>query len=196
MEFAGHVAIENMGLPLYGFAFGRVDTWQADEGIYWGSEDAMYGAADSNRDRYNGSTDITGRAALLEKPLSATNMGLIYVDPEGPSGQPIPAASALDIRTTFGRMGMNDEETVALIGGGHTFGKTHGAVASEYVGPEPNAADIELQGLGWHNSFKSGVAEYARTSGIEVIWTRTPTNWSNGTHDKTKSQTAPIRWRD
>ncbi|EFX01688.1 bifunctional catalase-peroxidase cat2 [Grosmannia clavigera kw1407] len=179
MEFTGHVAIENMGLPLYGFGFGRVDTWQADEGIYWGSEHEMYSQPGSYKDRYNGSTDITDRADKLEKPLSATNMGLIYVDPQGPSGNPEPAGSALDIRETFGRMGMDDEETVSLIAGGHTFGKTHGAVSGDYIGPEPMAAPIELQGLGWKNSFESGVGENAYTSGIEVIWSKTPTNWSN-----------------
>lgn len=180
MEFTGHVAIENMGLTLYGFGFGRVDTWQADESVYWGSEHAMYSAPDSNKDRYNGSSDILERADKLESPLGASNMGLIYVDPQGPGGKPDPAASALDIRETFGRMGMNDEETVSLIGGGHTFGKTHGAVLGDYIGDEPMAAGIELQGLGWKNSYKTGVADYAYTSGIEVIWTRTPTKWSNG----------------
>lgn len=177
--YAGNVALENMGFPTYGFAFGRVDTWQSDEGIFWGSETEFFPSKQSSSDRYNGSTDINSRADKLESPLGAANMGLIYVDPEGPDGNPDPKASAKDIRMTFGRMGMNDEETVALIAGGHAFGKTHGAVPGDNIGPEPNAAPIELQGLGWKNSFGSGNGNNTFTSGLEVIWSETPTKWSN-----------------
>jgi catalase-peroxidase len=177
---AGHQAMTNMGFPPHGFAAGRVDTWQADEGIYWGSEVEMFSSEPgSNNIRYNGSTDIYARADTLESPLADTNMGLIYVDPEGPSGIPDPKASALDIRETFTRMAMNDEETVALIAGGHAFGKTHGAVPGSFIGPEPNAASIVEQQLGWKNSFKSGYADNTYTSGIEVIWSNTPTKWAN-----------------
>lgn len=177
---AGNTAIENMGFPTYGFGAGRVDTWQADEGIYWGSEVEMFPAEPgSNNVRYNYSTDIYARANKLESPLADSNMGLIYVDPQGPNGIPDPKASALDTRMTFTRMAMNDEETVALIAGGHAFGKTHGAVSGKYIGPEPNAASLALQGLGWHNSYKSGYGPYTYTSGLEVIWSDTPTKWSN-----------------
>ena len=172
--------MDNMGFPTYGFAFGREDTWESDEGIYWGSEQEMFPGPNSDSDRYNGSTDIHGRAANLEHPLADTNMGLIYVDPRGPHGVPDTKASAIDIRTTFGRMGMNDEETVALIAGGHAFGKTHGAVSGDHIGPEPNAAAIENQGLGWKNNFNTGVGNNSYTSGLEVIWSRTPTKWTNG----------------
>jgi catalase-peroxidase len=172
--------MENMGFTTYGFGFGREDTWQADESIYWGSEQQMFPANGSNTFRYNGSTDIYGRADQLESPLGDTNFGLIYVDPEGPNGIPDPKASALDIRETFGRMGMDDEETVALIAGGHAFGKTHGAVPGSYVGPEPNEADIQDQGLGWKNTFNTGNANNTYTSGLEVIWSKTPTKWANG----------------
>lgn len=180
MVFAGNMAMENMGFPTYGFAFGREDTWQSDEGIYWGSEQEFFPGPGSNKERYNGSTDAYERAENLEEPLSASNMGLIYVDPRGPNGTPDPKASALDIRVTFGRMGMNDEETVALIAGGHAFGKTHGAVSKDFIGPEPNAAGIESQGLGWKNSFNTGVGNNSYTSGLEVIWSKTPTKWANG----------------
>lgn len=183
MVFAGNMAMENMGFPTYGFAFGREDTWQSDEGIYWGSEQEFFPSANSNKERYNGSTDIYERAENLEKPLGAANMGLIYVDPRGPSGNPDPKASALDIRTTFGRMGMNDEETVALVAGGHAFGKTHGAVSGDSIGPDPNSAGIENQGLGWKNSFNTGVGNNSYTSGLEVIWSTTPTKWANGKSD-------------
>ena len=177
---AGHQAMTNMGFPPHGFSAGRVDTWQADEGIFWGSEVAMFPAEPgSNNIRYNGSTDIYARADTLEAPLADSNMGLIYVDPQGPSGIPDPKASALDIRETFTRMAMNDEETVALIAGGHAFGKTHGAVAGSFIGPEPNAAPITEQQLGWKNHFKSGYADNTYTSGIEVIWSNTPTKWAN-----------------
>ena len=172
-----------MGLPTYGFAFGREDTWQADEGIYWGSEQSFFPEEDSNGDRYGGSDDIFERADKLEDPLAAANMGLIYVDPRGPNGRPNPKASALDIRKTFGRMGMNDEETVALIAGGHAFGKTHGAVKGDNIGPDPNAAGIEQQGFGWHNSVGNGAGNDSYTSGLEVIWSETPTKWANGTFE-------------
>lgn len=174
--------MENMGLPTYGFGFGRPDTWQSDEGIYWGSEHEFFPSNKSAEGRYNGSSDIYERADDLESPLGASNLGLIYVDPRGPSGRPDPLASAGDIRMTFGRMGMNDEETVALIAGGHAFGKTHGAVSGDNIGPEPNAAGIEEQGLGWKNSFQSGKGNNSYTSGLEVIWSETPTKWANGTH--------------
>ncbi|KAI1436857.1 catalase D, partial [Xylaria sp. CBS 124048] len=177
--YAGNVAMENMGFPTYGFAFGREDTWQSDEGIYWGSETEFFGSPGSDNERYNGSTDIYARAGKLESPLGATDIGLIYVNPEGSHGSGDPAASALDIRETFGRMGMDDEETVALIAGGHAFGKTHGAVNGDKIGPEPNAAPIEQQGLGWKNGYGTGSGVDAYTSGLEVIWSITPTNWSN-----------------
>jgi catalase-peroxidase len=170
----------NMGFPPHGFGAGRVDTWQADEGIFWGAEVEQFPSEPgSNNIRYNYSTDIFARADKLESPLADTNMGLIYVDPQGPNSIPDPKASALDIRMTFGRMGMDDEETVSLIAGGHAFGKTHGAVANKYIGPEPNAASIVEQQLGWINSFGSGNADDTSTSGIEVIWSNTPTKWAN-----------------
>ncbi|KKY31205.1 putative peroxidase catalase [Diaporthe ampelina] len=172
---AGNVALEDMGFPTFGFAGGRVDTWQADEAIYWGSEETFF--PNGNEDRYNGSTDFTARAANLEVPLAATHMGLIYVNPEGPDANSDPASSALDIRTTFARMGMNDEETVALIAGGHAFGKTHGAFDGSEVGGAPEAADLGEQQLGWAGSFKKGTGSY--TSGLEVTWSKTPTKWSN-----------------
>ena len=178
--YAGNIALENMGFPTYGFGFGRVDTWQSDEGVYWGSEQEMFPGNKSNTDRYNGSTNIYERADKLETPLADVAMGLIYVDPRGPNGIPDPKASALDIRETFGRMGMDDEETVALIAGGHAFGKTHGAVASSYIGVEPNSAGLEAQGFGWKNSFNTGTGNNTYTSGLEVIWSKTPTKWANG----------------
>ncbi|KAM0478956.1 hypothetical protein ACHAPX_004934 [Trichoderma viride] len=177
--FAGNTAMENMGFPTYGFGFGREDTYQSDEGIYWGAEQDMFPTDGNNVVRYNGSTDFTARASGLESPLGAVSMGLIYVDPRGPNGTPDTKASALDIRETFGRMGMDDEETVALIAGGHAFGKTHGAESGDDVGPEPNAAPLEQQGLGWKNTFGTGNADNAYTSGLEVIWSRTPTKWAN-----------------
>lgn len=163
----GNVALETMGFNTIGFAGGREDTWEADQSVYWGSETKWMGTDK----RYTGDRN-------LEKPLAATTMGLIYVNPEGPDANPDPIAAAVDIRETFKRMAMNDEETVALIVGGHSFGKTHGAVATE-VGPEPEAAGMENQGFGWHNSVGTGVGKDAFTSGIEVIWTQTPTQWSN-----------------
>ncbi len=168
MVLAGNVALESMGFETFGFAGGREDIWEPEEDIYWGSEDEWLGDK-----RYSGDRE-------LEKPLGAVQMGLIYVNPEGPNGNPNPLAAARDIRETFARMAMNDEETVALIAGGHTFGKTHGAGDPEqYVGPEPEGASIEEQGLGWKNRFGSGNAEYTITSGLEGAWTTTPIQWSN-----------------
>jgi catalase-peroxidase len=166
MILAGNVALESMGFQTFGFGGGRKDVWEPEE-IYWGPESTWL--AD---ERYTGERD-------LQNPLGAVQMGLIYVNPEGPNGRPDPLAAAKDIRETFGRMAMNDEETVALIAGGHTFGKTHGAGAASLVGPEPEAAGIEDQGLGWKSKFGTGKGGDAITSGLEVIWTRTPTKWSN-----------------
>jgi catalase-peroxidase len=166
--FAGNCALESMGFKTFGFAGGRADVWEPDEDVYWGSEDTWLGD-----ERYTGDRD-------LENPLAAVQMGLIYVNPEGPNGEPDPLAAARDIRETFRRMAMNDEETVALIAGGHTFGKTHGAADPQaHVGPEPEAAPLEEQGLGWRNSFGTGKGRDAITSGIEVTWTPTPTRWDN-----------------
>ncbi|MEA2294990.1 MAG: catalase-peroxidase, partial [Solirubrobacteraceae bacterium] len=169
MVLTGNVALESMGFETFGFAGGREDVWEPDEDVYWGPETTWLGD-----ERYSGDRE-------LEQPLAAVQMGLIYVNPEGPNGNPDPAASARDIRETFRRMAMNDEETVALIAGGHAFGKTHGAAdPDEYVGPEPEGAPLEQQGLGWANSYRSGKGADAITSGIEVTWTATPTRWSNG----------------
>ena len=166
--FAGNCAIESMGLKTLGFAGGREDVWEPEEDIYWGSETTWMGD-----ERYTGDRE-------LENPLGAVQMGLIYVNPQGPNGNPDPVAAARDIRETFLRMAMNDEETVALIAGGHTFGKTHGAAdADEYVGPEPEGADLEEQGLGWKNSFGSGKGSDTITSGLEGAWTTAPTKWDN-----------------
>jgi catalase-peroxidase len=168
MVLAGNCAMESMGFETFGFAGGRADVWEPQEDIYWGPEGKWL-----EDKRYSGDRD-------LENPLAAVQMGLIYVNPEGPNGNPDPLASARDIRETFGRMAMNDEETVALIAGGHTFGKTHGAAdPAKYVGPEPAAAGIEEQGLGWKNSFGTGNGEDTITSGLEGAWTTTPTKWSN-----------------
>ncbi|MGA9266179.1 MAG: catalase/peroxidase HPI [Rhodomicrobium sp.] len=167
MILAGNVALESMGFKTFGFGGGRVDTWEPDEDIYWGSEGKWL--AD---ERYTGDRE-------LDNPLGAVQMGLIYVNPEGPNGNPDPLAAAKDIRETFARMAMNDEETVALIAGGHTFGKTHGAGDALLVGPEPEGASIEEQGLGWKNRFGAGKGDDTITSGLEVIWTTTPTKWSN-----------------
>ncbi|KAL5583871.1 hypothetical protein FOVSG1_015222 [Fusarium oxysporum f. sp. vasinfectum] len=177
MLLAGNVALESAGFKPLGFAGGRADTWQADESIYWGAESTF--VPKGNDARYNGSKDIYERADKLEKPLGATHFGLIYVNPEGPDGSPDPKASALDIRTAFGRMGMGNEETAALIIGGHTLGKTHGAVAASNIGPEPMAADLGEMGLGWHNKVGEGNGPNQMTSGLEVIWSKTPTKWSN-----------------
>ena len=168
MIFAGNCAIESMGLKTLGFAGGREDVWEPEEDIYWGSETTWLGD-----ERYSGDRE-------LENPLGAVQMGLIYVNPQGPNGNPDPVAAARDIRETFRRMAMNDEETVALIAGGHTFGKTHGAAdADEYVGPEPEGASLEEQGLGWKNNFGSGVAADTITSGLEGAWTTEPAKWDN-----------------
>ncbi|MDE0424762.1 MAG: catalase/peroxidase HPI, partial [Candidatus Poribacteria bacterium] len=168
MIFTGNCALESMGLKTFGFAGGREDVWAPEEDIYWGSETTWLGD-----ERYTGDRD-------LEKPLGAVQMGLIYVNPQGPNGNPDPVAAAIDIRETFRRMAMNDEETVALIAGGHTFGKTHGAAdADEYVGPEPEGASLEEQGLGWKNTFGSGKGVHTITSGLEGAWTATPTRWDN-----------------
>jgi catalase-peroxidase len=194
----GNVALESMGFKTFGFAGGRPDVWEPDEDVYWGSEttwlggDTRYGKdKDAMQEPGEGTlvaepelhgkeesrTDVPGRN--LENPLAAVQMGLIYVNPEGPEGNPDPVASGKDIRETFGRMAMNDEETVALIAGGHAFGKTHGAGPADNVGAEPEAADLEQQGLGWKNSFGTGKGADTITSGLEVIWTSTPTRWSN-----------------
>lgn len=167
LVLTGNVALESMGFKTFGFAGGREDVWEPETDVYWGNETQWLGDK-----RYTGERD-------LENPLAAVQMGLIYVNPQGPNGNPDPIAAAKDIRETFARMAMNDEETVALIAGGHTFGKTHGAAPESNVGPEPEAADIELQGLGWINKHGSGKAGDAITSGLEVIWTSTPTKWSN-----------------
>lgn len=167
----GNVALESMGFKTFGFAGGRQDVWEPEDHVYWGSETTWLGDQ-----RYSGDRE-------LENPLGAVQMGLIYVNPEGPNGNPDPLAAARDIRETFARMAMNDEETVALIAGGHTFGKTHGAGPATHVGPEPEAAGLEEQGLGWKSSFGTGVGGDAITSGLEVIWTTTPTRWSNDFFD-------------
>jgi catalase-peroxidase len=166
MILAGNVALESMGFKTFGFGGGREDIWEPEKDIYWGSEEEWLGD-----ERYTDDRD-------LENPLAAVQMGLIYVNPEGPNGNPDPVAAAKDIRESFGRMAMNDEETVALIAGGHTFGKCHGAADSKHVGPEPEAADIEDMGLGWKSSFGTGKGKDTITSGLEVIWTTTPTKWS------------------
>lgn len=191
MILAGNVALESMGFKTKGFGGGRPDTWEAQEDIYWGAEKTWLG----NDERYNrGKPGLAAHGVLvsdedaqgtqhdaytLEAPLAAAHMGLIYVNPEGPDGNPDPIAAAKDIRVTFGRMAMNDEETVALIAGGHSFGKTHGAASSDHVGKEPQAADLEMQGFGWHNKYGSGKGADTITSGIEVTWTKTPAQWSN-----------------
>ena len=166
MILAGNVALESMGFKTFGFAGGRADVWEPEE-VYWGPESTWLGD-----ERYTGDRD-------LQNPLGAVQMGLIYVNPEGPNGKPDPIVAARDIRETFRRMAMNDEETVALIAGGHTFGKTHGAGAASHVGAEPEGAALEEQGLGWKSKFRSGKGGDAITSGLEVIWTETPTKWSN-----------------
>lgn len=167
----GNVALESMGLTTFGYAGGREDAWQPEDDVYWGSETTWLGSDL----RISG-----GDQRELEKPLGATHMGLIYVNPEGPEGQPDPVAAARDIRETFGRMAMNDEETLALIAGGHSFGKTHGAAPDSNLGAEPEAAPLEAQGLGWSNAHGTGKGADTITSGLEVTWTSTPTRWSNG----------------
>jgi len=191
MILAGNVALESMGFKTFGFGGGREDIWEPEKDIYWGSEDKWLGDK-----RYTGNRN-------LENPLAAVQMGLIYVNPEGPNGNPDPIAAARDIRETFARMAMNDEETVALIAGGHTFGKAHGAGNAKHVGPEPEAAGIEQQGLGWKSTFGTGKAGDAITSGLEVTWTTTPTKWSNNFFSNlfgyewelTKSPAGANQWR-
>ncbi|KAK1970972.1 catalase/peroxidase HPI [Colletotrichum sublineola] len=190
MILTGNVALESMGFKTAGYSGGRPDTWEADESVYWGGEttwlgnDVRYahghrGKADSGVLDGSQPTKSDIHTRELESPLGAAHMGLIYVNPEGPDGNPDPVAAARDIRVTFGRMAMNDEETVALIAGGHSFGKTHGAAPDSNVGPEPEAAGLEAQGLGWHNKHGSGKGPDTITSGLEVTWTATPTKWSN-----------------
>lgn len=188
----GNVALESMGFKTFGFAGGRADVWEPDSDVYWGSEKTWLGG--DLRYAHGSEGVVEGQSAVLptddnadgdihsrnlENPLAAVQMGLIYVNPEGPDGNPDPIAAAKDIRDTFGRMAMNDEETVALIAGGHTFGKTHGAGPADHVGKEPEGAGIELQGLGWASTYKSGSGRDAISSGLEVTWTETPTQWSN-----------------
>jgi catalase-peroxidase len=189
MIFAGNCALESMGFTTFGFGGGRADIWEPDE-VIWGPEDTWLGD-----ERYSGDRELTG-------PLGAVQMGLIYVNPEGPNGNPDPLAAARDIRETFGRMAMNDEETLALIVGGHTFGKCHGAVDAKYVGPEPEACPVEAQGLGWRNSFGRGSGADTVTSGLEGAWTNEPTRWDNGYLDNlftydwelTKSPAGANQW--
>ena len=192
MLLTGNVALESMGVKTFGFAGGRPDSWEADESVYWGGEDtwlgndvryesgqpglAEHGVVDGDQSKVEPSNIHTRE---LEEPLAAAHMGLIYVNPEGPDGKPDPIASGRDIRTTFGRMAMNDEETVALIAGGHSFGKTHGAGPTDNVGNEPQAGGLEQQGFGWANSYGQGKGPDTITSGLEVIWSKTPTKWSN-----------------
>jgi catalase-peroxidase len=191
MILAGNVALESMGFKTFGFGGGRADVWEPQEDVYWGSENKWL-----EDERYSGDRD-------LENPLAAVQMGLIYVNPEGPNGNPDPIAAARDIRETFARMAMNDEETVALIAGGHTFGKTHGAGPASHVGPEPEAAPLEEQGLGWRSSFGTGKGADAITSGLEVTWTTTPTKWSNNFFENlfgyewelTKSPAGAHQWK-
>jgi catalase-peroxidase len=191
MILAGNCAMESMGFKTFGFGGGREDIWEPPEDVYWGSETTWLGDK-----RYSGERN-------LENPLAAVQMGLIYVNPEGPNGKPDPLAAAKDIREVFGRMSMNDEETVALIVGGHTFGKTHGAGDPKLVGPEPEAAPIEEQGLGWKSKFGTGKGDDTITSGLEVIWTQTPTKWSNNflgnlfgyEWELTKSPAGAYQWK-
>jgi catalase-peroxidase len=171
MVLAGNVALESMGFKTFGFGGGRADVWEPDESVYWGKEQVWFPDPRSD-ERYTGDRE-------LENPLAAVQMGLIYVNPNGPNGKPDPVAAAIDIRETFKRMAMNDEETVALIAGGHSFGKTHGAGDATLVGPEPDAAPIEEQGFGWKSAFGTGKGKDAITGGPEVIWSQTPTKWSN-----------------
>lgn len=168
----GNVALESMGFKTLGFAGGRADVWEPNMDVYWGSEKIWLEPSGGENSRYSGDCD-------LENPLAAVQMGLIYVNPEGPDGNPDPLASARDIRDTFARMAMNDEETLALIAGGHTFGKTHGAASADHVGADPESADLEMQGLGWKNLYGTGNAGDTITSGLEVTWTSKPTEWSN-----------------
>ncbi|NLS78659.1 MAG: catalase/peroxidase HPI [Chloroflexi bacterium] len=173
MILAGNVALESMGFKTFGFAGGRVDVWEPEEDIYWGSEQQWLATSDKPHSRYSGDRE-------LENPLAAVQMGLIYVNPEGPDGNPDPVASGRDVRETFARMAMNDEETVALVAGGHTFGKAHGAAPASHVGPEPEAAPLEQMGLGWQSSFGSGKGGDTISSGIEGAWKPKPTKWDMG----------------
>jgi len=215
MILAGNIALESMGFKTFGFAGGRADVWEADESVYWGSERTWLGG--DIRYAHGSEGVVEGHGVLvsdddadgdihsrkLEKPLAAVQMGLIYVNPEGPDGNPDPIAAAKDIRDTFGRMAMNDEETVALIAGGHTFGKTHGAASADHVGEEPEGAGIENQGFGWNNSYGSGKGADTITSGLEVTWTTTPTKWSNNFFENlfgfewelTKSPAGAHQWK-
>lgn len=214
MILAGNCALESMGFKTFGFAGGRADVWESPQDIYWGSEKEWLGGDVRYAD---GSSGVEGHGVLvsdddadgkihsrnLEKPLAAVQMGLIYVNPEGPDGNPDPIAAAKDIRETFARMAMNDEETVALIAGGHSFGKTHGAASADHVGKEPEAASIEEMGMGWKNSFGKGNAEDTITSGLEGAWTTTPTQWSNNFFENlfgfewelTKSPAGAQQWK-
>lgn len=213
MILTGNVALESMGFKTFGFAGGREDTWEAQEDVYWGSESKWLGNDFRYKEGFSGvaghgvvNTDESPKSDIhsrnLENPLAAAHMGLIYVNPEGPDGTPDPIAAARDIRDTFGRMAMNDEETVALIAGGHTFGKAHGAAPSTHVGKEPEAEELELQGFGWANSFGSGKGKDTITSGLEVTWTKTPTKWSNNffenlfgyEYELTKSPAGAHQW--
>ncbi|WP_242902758.1 catalase/peroxidase HPI [Actinomadura terrae] len=191
MILAGNVALESMGLKTFGYAGGREDAWEAEEDVFWGPETGWL-----DDERYSGDRE-------LENPLAAVQMGLIYVNPEGPNGNPDPIAAARDIRETFGRMAMNDEETVALIAGGHTFGKAHGAAPADSIGPEPEGAPLEDQGLGWKSTHGTGKGRDSHTSGLEVTWTATPTTWDNSFWDNlfgyewelTKSPAGAHQWR-
>ncbi len=193
---AGNVALESMGFETFGFAGGREDVWEPEEDVYWGAEKEWLATSENPDSRYSGDRD-------LENPLAAVQMGLIYVNPEGPDGNPDPVAAAKDIRETFARMAMNDEETVALIAGGHTFGKTHGAGPADHVGAEPEAAGLEEQGLGWKSTFGTGKGGDTITSGLEVTWTKSPTKWSNNFFENlfdyewelTKSPAGAYQWK-
>jgi catalase-peroxidase len=219
MILAGNVALETMGFKTFGFGAGREDTWEPDRDVYWGNEktwlggDVRYGKGAAGRqddggvlvadvEKHGEEVSRTDPGRNLENPLGAVQMGLIYVNPEGPDGNPDPLAAAYDIRDTFGRMAMDDEETVALIAGGHTFGKTHGAGPASNVGPEPEAADLELQGFGWKNAYGTGKGADTITSGLEVTWSNTPTQWGQGfwenlfnfEYELTKSPAGANQW--
>ena len=215
LVLTGNVALETMGFKTFGFGGGREDVWEPDQDVYWGAETTWLGGdvrykhgsegVEKNGGVLSSDDDADGdiHSRKLENPLAAVQMGLIYVNPEGPDGNPDPVAAAHDIRDTFGRMAMDDEETVALIAGGHTFGKTHGAAPSSHVGPEPEAAGLESQGLGWRNDFGTGTGADAITSGLEVTWTTTPTKWGNGFFENlfgyewelTKSPAGAHQWK-
>src|SRR5512139_1691571 len=176
MILAGNCALESMGFKTFGFGGGRADIWEPEDDVYWGAEDQWLATSDKPKSRYSGDR-------VLENPLAAVQMGLIYVNPEGPDGNPDPVASGRDVRETFARMAMNDEETVALVAGGHTFGKAHGAGDPKLVGPEPEGAPLEEMGLGWKNSFGTGRGVHTTSSGIEGAWKPNPTRWDNGYFD-------------